>query len=84
LTIGATGGYSIYKTVNPLFSLTGSGGHSVTGSATIEYRLRQHLQFQAGYTRLHQSFAEIAAISSPDTNREFITISYQFSRALGR
>jgi hypothetical protein len=38
-----------------------------------------------GYTRLHQSFNGIAAIATtPDTNREFISISYQFSRPLGR
>ena len=79
-------GYAIYKTVNPAFSIAGSeGGHSLFCIASVEDRLSQRLSFQAGYERLHQSFAGIAAISvAPDTNREFVSVSYQLSRPLGR
>ena len=38
-----------------------------------------------GYTRLHQSYSGIAVISNaPNTNREFISISYQFTRTAGK
>lgn len=84
-TTGASAGYSISKTLNPAFSLAGSGGHSIFGTATLDHRLGERLSLQAGYTRLHQSYTGIAVISTaPDTHREFLSISYQFSRALGR
>jgi hypothetical protein len=77
------GAYSINKTVSPLFP--SPGGHSISGSASIQRKLGQHLNAEAGYTRLHQSYGEIAAISTaPDTNREWVSISYQFARPLGR
>jgi hypothetical protein len=84
-----SGAYSIYKNVSPLFflspGLSNSGGHSISGSATIRRTLGPHFSAEGGYTRLHQSYSEIAAVSTnPDTNREWLTISYQFSRALGR
>ncbi len=85
-----SGAYSIYKNVSPLFSLvspglSNPGGHSISGSASIRRTLGQHFSAEGGYTRLHQSYSEIAAVSTnPDTTREWLTISYQFSRALGR
>lgn len=60
-------------------------GHTISGTASIQQMIGQHLSAQLGYTRLHQTYGNIAAISlNPDTNREFISISYQFSRPLGR
>jgi hypothetical protein len=60
-------------------------GHSVSGTASLQQRLGQHLGAEVGYTRLHQSYTGIPAISLfPNTNREYISISYQFSRPLGR
>ncbi len=81
----AVGAYSINKTVTPFFFLSSPGGHSISGSASIQRKLGQHLSAEAGYTRLHQSYSDIAAISTaPDTNREWLSISYQFARPLGR
>ncbi len=77
------GAYTINKTVTPFFFFP--GGHSVSGSATVQRKLGQHLNAEAGYTRLHQSYSGIAVISAaPDTNREWLSISYQFARPLGR
>jgi hypothetical protein len=79
------GAYAINKTVTPLFSAGSPGGHSISGGASIERKLGRDLNVEACYTRLHQSYSSIAAISTtPDTNREFVTVSYQFSRALGK
>jgi hypothetical protein len=79
------GAYSINKNVSPFSDLFSPGGHAISGSASIQRQLGQHLNVQAGYTRLHQSYSGIAAISTaPDTNREYLSISYQFARPLGR
>jgi len=60
-------------------------GHSVSATASLQQQLGQHFIAQLGYTRLHQSYSNVAVISTaPDTNREFFTISYQFSKPLGR
>ena len=86
-TAAVSGGYSIYKSVNPAFAIAGisSGGHSVFGTATLQHTLGAHMHFEAGYARLHQNYAGIAVVSAaPDTNREFITISYEFARPIGR
>ncbi|HXW93013.1 MAG TPA: hypothetical protein VEK33_20855 [Terriglobales bacterium] len=82
---GVTGGYSIYKTVDPVLSLFNEGGHTVTGSASLERRFGEHWDAALGYTRLHQSYSDIAAVAVfPNVNREWISITYQFARPLGR
>jgi len=60
-------------------------GHTVSGTASLQQQFGQHFNVQLGYTRLHQDYSTIAVLaSSPNTNREFVSISYQFSRPLGR
>jgi hypothetical protein len=82
---GVSGAYAINKTVTPFAFLSSPGGHSISGSASIRRNLGQHFSATAGYTRLHQSYSNIAAISTaPDTNLESVSISYQFARPLGR
>jgi hypothetical protein len=77
------GTYAISKTVDALLSTP--GGHIISGSASLQRKLGQHFSAEAGYTRLHQSYSDILAVSTaPDTNREWVTISYQFARPLGR
>lgn len=66
-------------------SVLGESGHSISGTASLQQQLGQHVNVQLGYTRLHQSYNDVAVISTtPNTNREFISISYQFSRPLGQ
>jgi len=84
LSASVVGGYAENDIIGDL-QLGGSNGHSITGSAFVQQMISQHLNVQLGYTRLHQSYSNIEAISTvPDTNRETISISYQFSRPLGR
>lgn len=60
-------------------------GHSISGTASVQQQLSQRLDVQLGYTRIHQSYSSVAVLSTtPNTNREFISLSYQFSKALGR
>jgi hypothetical protein len=85
-TLSATvsGGYAQNDVIgSPLLGLY--SGHSISGTASLQQLIGQHLSVQLGYTRLHQSYSNIQVISAtPDTNREFVSISYQFARGLGR
>jgi hypothetical protein len=84
-TVGSNAGYTNNKNVTPFFSSTSPGGHSASGTVSIQHSISDHLRAELGYTRLHQSYGGIAIISSaPDSNREFISLSYQFTRPLGR
>ncbi|HXZ39900.1 MAG TPA: hypothetical protein VEG68_04110 [Terriglobales bacterium] len=83
--VGSGANYAIYKTLTPFFFLGNPGGHTVSGTVYLQHQLSEHFNAELGYTRLHQSFSGITVISAnPDTNREYISISYQFSRPLGR
>jgi hypothetical protein len=85
-TLNATvsGGYAQNDVIgSPLLGL--NSGHSIAGTASLQQMIRQHVSVQLGYTRLHQNYSNIQSISAtPDTNRVSVSISYQFSRALGR
>jgi hypothetical protein len=60
-------------------------GHTVLGTGTLQQQFGQHLNLQVGYTRIHQYYPAVAALATtPNTNREFVSISYQFAKALGR
>jgi hypothetical protein len=62
-----------------------SNGHSISATASLQRQFHEHFNLQLGYTRLHQNYSSVAVIAmTPDTNREFVAVSYQFSRPLGR
>jgi len=67
---------------NGVLAVSTLGGHSVSGSASLQRRVGEHVNLEAGYTRLHQTYEFIAV--NPNTNREWVSISYQFARPLGR
>jgi hypothetical protein len=83
--IGASGFYSNYKALTPLFVSSTPGGHTLSGTASVKYTFRGYLSFEGGYTRLHQDYGDIPLVSAfPNTNREYISIAYHFARPLGR
>jgi hypothetical protein len=83
MTAGLGGNYAIN---NILYSLLGStGGHTISGTLSLERSLGKDLSVRIGYTRLHQSYSNIAAISNtPNRNQAWVSLSYQFQRPLGR
>jgi hypothetical protein len=84
-TLGATASYSMLKSATPLSPTATQGGHSISGSVSAERPIGQHLSVEAGYSRLHQSFSNVAVVvADPNGDREYISISYQFTRPLGR
>jgi hypothetical protein len=65
--------------------LAGNNGHTVYGTASLQRQFGEHINLQLGYTRLHQDYSNVTVLSlTPNTNREFVSVSYQFSRPLGR
>ena len=84
-TIGATGNYAITENVSSALAVSNPGGHTVSESVSVQHPISEHLNVEFGYTHLHQSYSGIPVISSaPDANREYISVSYQLTRPLGR
>jgi hypothetical protein len=83
LTGTLAGGYAQNDLLD---SLPGAlSGHSISASAMLQQQIGTRLSVALGYTRLHQDYSDVAIISTtPNTNREFISVSYQFSRPLGQ
>lgn len=84
-TAGLTTSYGIEKNVTPLSLGSSPGGHSVSGTASVQHLIGARFTAELGYARLHESYNGIAVISHfPDSDREYISVSYQFTRPLGR
>ncbi len=67
---------------NGVISLASLGGHTLSGSASMQYQVGANVNLQAGYTRLHQTYNVFSA--NPDTNREWVSIAWQFLRPIGQ
>jgi hypothetical protein len=79
------GDYALIKSATPSFSTSSQGGHSISGTGSLQYSISSRFTAEFGYARLHQSYGNLNIISSnPDSNRVFVSVSYQISRALGR
>jgi len=84
-SIGSTAGYSTQRNVIPAFLSSSQGGHAISGSVSVQHPIGENFTAGFGYTRIHQSYSGIAGISqNPDNDREYVSISYQLSRSLGR
>lgn len=61
-------------------------GHSIIGTASLQQEFGQNLAVRLGYTRLNQDYAAGTSLFAfaPDTNREFISFTYTFNKALGK
>ncbi len=76
-----------YAQNNVLTGVVGqqNNGHSISGVASLEQQFGEHLHVRLNYSRIRQDYASVAALATaPNTNRESVSVSYQFSRALGR
>ncbi len=84
LSASVAGGYA-QNDILAATPLVNSNGHTVSGTASLQQQFGQHLNVQLGYTRLHQDYSAVPVLAAtPDTNREFVSLSYQFSKGLGR
>lgn len=70
--------------INPVPSIFGGGGRTISGGGGVEYRLSEKINTEAGYQHLHELYENVPATSFPDSNRVFFSISYGFQRPIGR
>jgi len=78
------GSYTNNRILDPLATFN-TGGHTISGNASVQRQIGEHLSLQLQYMHLHQNYSDVEAIASvPNRNRESVTISYQFARPLGR
>jgi hypothetical protein len=84
-TVGLAGIYSVDRNVTPLFPSSTAGGHTISGTASIQHTIGDHASLECGYARLHQSYSDIPIISeAPDSDRLYISFSYRWTRPIGR
>ncbi len=84
-SIGSSGLYTNSRNVNSAEALTSPGGNTISGTAFLQHKIGEHLNAELGYARLHQNYNSIALVSTaPDSDRVYISVSYQFTRPLGR
>lgn len=84
--VGVSGSYGLFKNVTPNISTSNPGGHSISGTGSLEHIFTERFRAEIGYSRIHQNYANFGTVSQlyPDANREFASVTYQFSRPLGR
>jgi len=82
LTGSIAGFYANNNMLSP--SLQFDNGHTFSGTVALQRTLTEHITGQIGYSRLHQTYNLPIFATTPDTNREFISITYDFARPLGR
>jgi hypothetical protein len=79
------GNYSNSKNSTTLIPTSSINGHTLFGRASLDYQLGEHLAVVGEYSRIHNSYFGIAAISNhPDADRVAISLNYGFKRPLGR
>lgn len=85
-SVGASADYALLGNVNAAsIAFAYGGGHTIAGTAYLQRKVTEKLDVKAGYSHFHQSYANIPiAASFPDSNRGYVSISYQFNRPLGR
>jgi hypothetical protein len=65
--------------------LGNDNGHTLSATASLQQQFGERVSLQLGYTRLHQDYSGVAVLAeTPNTNSEFVSISYRFYRSLGR
>ena len=74
----------IYDDNQPLDGVQ-SSYRTVSGSATVQRQIARQMMVSATYTRAHQNYGiAVPTQLFPDHNRILLSVSYLFSRPLGR
>jgi hypothetical protein len=85
LSAGLSGSYSNLKNSTPLLAPGSPTGHTLFGSASLQYTINQHMNVVGQYTRLHQDYGMIAVIANdPNADRVSVSLNYSFTRPLGQ
>lgn len=85
LGVSLSGSYANNKLLAGALSTFVTNGHTIQGTVSLQQQVGQNLALGLGYTRMRQDYSDVPALgANPNTNREFVSLSYQFSRPLGR
>jgi len=85
LTLESAGLYTRLTNATPLLPASTPGGRTTTGTISLQRAFGEHFSVLGGYDRLHEGYAGLTEISSaPDSDRVFVSITYQFTRPIGR
>lgn len=77
--------YFLTKSVTPLSLMSTGNGHSVAENVRVSRSLTDHLNVDFAYDHDRQDYAAIASVATnPDSNRESVSVSWQFSRPIGQ
>src|ERR1700722_135974 len=81
----ARASYRIQKNAVSTLAIGNEGGHSTIEGVQIGRPIREHFNLNFGYDHIHQTYGNISAMANnPDNNHEYVGITYQFTRPLGR
>jgi hypothetical protein len=84
-TFGAGGSYLNYRSATPVYTAFNQGGHTATGTVSMQHKITERLNAALGYSRFNQSYSAVEPSSvSPVSNRVYVTVNCLFSRPLGR
>ena len=85
LSATAAGGYAENDLLAAAPAVINGNGHTVSGTASLQQLFGPAPQCATGIHATSPGLQPVAVLATtPDTNREFVSISYQFSRPLGR
>ena len=83
--VNLSGLYALNTNVTPLFQFSQPGGHTYTISVSAEHMVTRNLKALFGYDRMSESYSGVGALSKfPNSNREYGSITWQFTRPIGR
>jgi hypothetical protein len=78
--------YALNKSLSPPgYDFAVPGGHTITAGGSAEHMLTRNLKIAFGYNWMDQRYKAVVALSPiPISNDEYGSITYQFTRPLGR
>lgn len=83
--LGSGINYANMENVNRSVSQTYPGGNLISGTVKLSHFVSTRLSMDLTYVYLHQSYNNIPVVAiAPNTNRVVMSISYRFTRPLGR
>lgn len=85
-TAGVGGIYAEIHDVTPKqFYSSTTGGHTISGNASLDYTINRNFGLACSYSRLHQTYSGLPAVSNnPNSDQVLVSLVYQLSRQLGR
>lgn len=82
---GVNASYSQLSPVTRSVAFSVPGGHSLSAGGTLERQFGRHLSLSFQYQHLHQNYDGIPSIkANPDNSQETLSLSYHFSKPLGK